>query len=109
MFGSKLSQDQRPTPPPTNPILLYAEQKQNQKDPTLSLPRAWLQSLVGELRSRKPQGMAKQTNKQNESLNKLFLGCLLFQASCWLLRKKLANKTDALIVFMEFTSRRGES
>ena len=30
----------------------------------LSLPRAWVQSLVGELRSRKPRGVAKkQTDK----------------------------------------------
>ena len=29
----------------------------------LSLPRAWVQSLVGELRSRKPRGVAKKKKK----------------------------------------------
>ena len=43
-----------------------------------SLPRAWIQSLVGELRSCKPYGMAKQTN----SLKKNFFFKLYFWL-CW--------------------------
>ena len=35
------------------------------KDSVLSLPRAWVQSLVGELRSRKPHGAAKLKKKKN--------------------------------------------
>ena len=33
------------------------------KDSGLSLPWPWVQSLVGELRSRKPQGTAKKINE----------------------------------------------
>ena len=40
-----------------------------------SLPRAWIQSLVGELRSCKPYGMAKQIN----SFSKFFFNFWL----CW--------------------------
>ena len=36
----------------------------------LSLPTAWIQSLVGELRSSKPLGMAKK--KKKESLRKYY-------------------------------------
>lgn len=35
------------------------------KDPVLSLPRVWVGSLVGELRSHKPQGAAKKTKQKN--------------------------------------------
>ena len=50
------------------------------KDSTLPLQGAWVQSLVGELRSRKPCGAAKnkQTNRQNQKcLLQIFHSALL--------------------------------
>ena len=100
----KPSQDQRPAASSANPVVLHDEQKQNQKDSPLSLPRPWVQYLVGELRHCKPSSMAKnnqpskQTKKQKKSLNQLFPGYLLFPTLCWMPQeKKLVKKTDALV------------
>ena len=40
---------------------------------TLSLPWAWVQSLVGELRSCKPCGVAKKKKKERKKRKKKYL------------------------------------
>ena len=45
----------------------------------LSLHRAWVQSLVGELRSQKLSGVAKQNKSKNYPSKLMFLKCIIFK------------------------------